>query len=113
MVMSVKELPPAEQTLIQQCLVFVLESRELEGEFGTRMGVSEAQARQVLEMWPDVDDVADDSIAALAINNALNEVCHGVHVRDWDRWFAASPAEVTAAYVRWARHRGWSTTGIR
>jgi hypothetical protein len=104
MAMSVKELSPAEQTLIRQCLVFVLESGELEGEFGTRMGVSEAEARQVLEVWPDVDDAAE-SIAARAINNAMNEVCHGVHLSDWERWFTASPAEVQAAYARWARGR--------
>lgn len=106
MAIRVRELPQADQALIQQCLIFVLGSRELADEFDTRMGVSEAQARQILEQWPDVDDVADESTAVLAINNAINEVCHGVRVRDWDRWFSASPADVRAAYVRWAQGRG-------
>jgi hypothetical protein len=77
------------------------------------MGVSEAEARQVLELWPEVDDVADESTAVLAINNAMNEVCHGVHISDWDRWFTAPRADVEGAYARWARDRGWTTTGIR
>lgn len=113
MAMRVRDLPEADQSLLQGCLLFVVESGELQAEFDARMGVTEAEARQVLDEWPDVDDVADDSIAVLAINNAMNEVCHGVDVSDWDRWFAASPGDVKAAYVRWARGRGWSTTGVR
>lgn len=113
MATRVRDLPQADRSLIHRCLLFIVESRELDGEFNTRMGASEAEVRQLLAQWPDVDDVADDSTAVIAINNALNEVCHGVDVREWDRWFIASRAETKAAYVRWARGRGWNTTGVR
>jgi hypothetical protein len=61
-----------------------------------------------------VDDRADDSPAALAINNALNEVVNGLGLsaEDWQR-LGASRAEVEAAYAEWATKRGWASTGPR
>ena len=112
-VIRTKDLPPEQQDAIRSCLRFIVESGELEGEFETRMGVTEAEVRSILDTWPEVDDVAESSRAVIAINNALNEVCHGVSVRDWERWFVVPRETVKAAYVAWARGRGWRTTGIK
>ncbi len=106
--MRVKDLPPSEQAAIRECFRFVLEGRALAGEFETRLGVGESDVRALLQEWPDVDDVRDESVAVLAINNVFNEVCHGVRVRDWNRWFSRSPEEMRLSYRRWAEGRGWT-----
>src|SRR5262245_23177555 len=112
--MPLHDLEPGDQAVIRDCLRFVLESGELDGEFLTRMGVTEAEVRAILAVWPNVDDAADDSPIALAINNAMNEVCHGIRQRvDWHRWFSVTVEEVRVAYRRWAELRGWTLTGIR
>lgn len=105
--MRVRDLPATEQGLLRACLAFVVESRELGGEFQTRMGISEAQTRDILDSWPDVDDEADDSPAVIGINSAMNEVCNGLDIRDWERWFTAPRADVRLTFAQWRRGRGW------
>jgi hypothetical protein len=107
-----RDLPFEHQDAIRSCLRFVLESGELEGEFETRMGVTPHEVQSILDRWPEVEDTADGSPAVIAINNALNEVCHGVSVRDWSRWFAMPREDVEATYAAWARGRGRYPAGI-
>ena len=104
--MRVRGLGPAEQNAIRECLQFVVASGELAGEFQTRLGVTEHEVKATLDAWPNVDDVQDRSSAALAINNAVNEVLHGIRVRDWDRWFTVTPGQIRAAFEAWTSHDG-------
>jgi len=48
------------------------------------------------------DDRAETGNGFLAINNCLNEVCHGFRLapEEWDRWFDTSISEVEATYRR-------------
>lgn len=109
----VADLPKVEQRSIRECLRYVLESGDLEREFETRIGVMEGDVRALLEAWPHVGDETDGSLASLAISNALNEVCHGVTVKEWDRWFSVSPAVIGVAYARWRVARVPRTRGGR
>ena len=52
--------------------------------------------------------------AAVAVNNALNEVVHGLDLsaEDW-RQLCAILTEVESAYAEWATSQGWDSTGLR
>lgn len=76
-------------------------------DFQTRLGVYPDTMRQLLSDWPNVDD-AYDSDAYLAINNAMNDLLHGVGISD------AKATEITGVdrpemrriYVKWVGERG-------
>ena len=84
-------------------------------DIGSRIGVEPAVYDAALASWPALDDSVDDSDTCLIINNAMNEVWHGVHIpeRDWSRWFSVPREQVKAVYRRWAGLRGWDRTGVR
>ena len=109
-----QQLDPDDQRQIRKCLEFVIASPELEGEFATRIGAEAAEVRDMLARWPDPLAGPDGSIETVAINNALNEVVHGLHVSAADeRRLGAARGAIQALYFRWARSRGWSATGLR
>jgi hypothetical protein len=112
--MTVAALSPNTQALIRRALVFIATTRHLDGEFETRLGIDRAELAAVLMRWPVVDDQADDAPAAVAINNALNEVVNGLDLStdDWQQ-LGANRVAVETAYTEWATARGWSSTGLR
>ena len=113
--MSLAQLSDKEKQIILQSMKAILRGRFLEGEFHTRLGIEPDELEQLLLAYPNLDDSDDDSTAALAINNCLNEVCHGISFseNDWSQWFGVSRAEVQEVYRKWAVLRGASRTGIR
>jgi hypothetical protein len=109
-----EQLDREDQSQIRKCLEFVISSPELEGEFATRIGAEPSEVRGMLARWPDPLAASDGSVETVAINNALNEVVHGLHVSSADeRWLGASRGALQALYFRWAQSRGWSATGLR
>jgi hypothetical protein len=113
--MSLTQLSVADQALVRQAIVAILDGPFLaDWEFATRLGVSRAEVRAVLAVWPEVDD-APGSDAYLVINNSLNELCHGVPLTDahWAGWSAEPRAALLAVYRRWARTQGRTSTGIQ
>ena len=113
--MSLAKLSDKEKQIIFQSMNAILRGRFLEGEFQTRLGIELEELEQIAAAYPNVDDLDDDSHAALAINNCLNEVCHGIRFsdQDWSQWFGVGRSEVQDVYRKWAVLRGWSSTGIR
>jgi hypothetical protein len=113
--MALKDLSSTDQDTIKRCLEFILQSRELDGEFQTRMGVNATMVEKLLIGWPEVDDTPDASNEAVGINNALNEVVNGLRIsdQDWSDWFNVSREDVKGAHHRWATSRGWRETGVR
>jgi hypothetical protein len=65
----------------------ILRGRFLEGEFQTRLGIEPKELEEIAGAYPNIGDSDDDSNAAIAINNCLNEVCHGISFtdRDWSQ----------------------------
>ena len=112
--MSLAKLSDSDRQTIFQCLNAILRGRFLEGEFETRLGVGTEELERIVSMYPNVDDSSDSANTALAINNCLNEVCHGISFshREWARWFTASKSEIEEVYRKWAVLRGWSHTGV-
>lgn len=114
--MALTHLSESEQDIVRQCLVALRDGRYLsEDDLLSRVGVPAAAYDRILGRWPDVDDRDDDSDECLVVNNALNEVCHGVRIpeREWPRWFTVPRDAVAETYRRWALSRGWDHTGIR
>ena len=103
---SLARLTASEQEIARRCLAFVVGSTELDGEFQTRLGVTRAEAAEVLMRWPPVDDGTNGAAAAAAIHNALNEVANGLrlHAADW-RSIGATRPQVAACLERYAAVR--------
>ena len=64
---------------------------------------------------PNVDDTSDESDACLAINNAMNDLLHGVGISDQKalELIGVDRAEMLRVYRVWTEGRGWSSTGER
>lgn len=93
----------------------VLNGNFLSGEFHPRMGISEKSLERVIAKFPDIDDTGNESDATLAINNSLNEICHGLAFTDeeWQKWFTVEKKDIVKTYKKWRRLRGWETGGIK
>jgi len=79
--MAFKELSPSEKAIVLQCMKAIADGPEIEDwEFHTRLGIVRPTLRRVISLWPEIDDGSDDSDEFLAINNCLNEICHGVDI---------------------------------
>lgn len=81
----------------------------------TRLGVTEESVHALLGKWPEVDDNDDESDACLAINNALNDLLHGLGISDEEAvaMTEADRSEMRRVYRKWAFNRGWTSTGVR
>src|SRR5688572_16004708 len=107
--MAVELLDKKDQTLMRRCLEFVRQTPHLEGEFQTRIGVAESEFDSLLSRWPEAADTGKESPATIAINNALNEIVHGLSLSKADlAMIGASRGAVQALYFRWAKAHGWS-----
>lgn len=107
--MAFEQLTADEQEIVRQCMVFILETDHIEHpEFATRLGIPEEELQQVLAAWPNLDDTDPHSISIVAINNCLNEVCHGLFIPEsqWGQWFTDYREAVRAVYAKWLRLSG-------
>ena len=79
------------------------------------MGIVRATLRRIISTWPEIDDRAENSEEFLAVNNCLNEVCHGLDMTpaEWRKWFTQPKDEIRRTYAEWLRLRGGSSGGIR
>src|SRR5882762_5924112 len=69
------------KAIVLQCMKAIADGPEIEDwEFHTRLGIVRPTLRRVISLWPGIDDGSDDSDEFLAINNCLNEICHGVDI---------------------------------
>jgi len=113
--MAFSSLSEAEKETVHQCLTAILNGRFIEDwEFSTRLGLDRDALRRILGSWPQLDDTAEGPVR-LAINNCMNEVCHGVNISpaEWDTWFTVPYEDVKVTYFKWAKLVGYSSSGIR
>jgi hypothetical protein len=114
--MALKDLSEFDRRVVHQCLMALRGQHLLaEWEFGPRVGVVVEVYDEIVARWPAIDDGSDDSDECLVLNNAMNEICHGIRFEpgEWDRSFTVTRDDVRTVYDRWARSRGWKDTGIR
>ena len=112
--MTIEWLTLETQTVMRRVLAFVSSTPQLDDDFETRLGVDRSVLAEILMRWPAVDDRGDNSPSVIGINNALNEVDHGLDLST-EEWLqlGATRAQVASAYAEWATSRGWRSTGLR
>ena len=114
--MALEKLSHIEQTTILECLTAVAEGPFIdEIDFQTLLGYDQEALRDVIKSFPDIDDCSDTSPASLLINNCLNEICNGVPISEmqWQKWFTVTKKQFREVYQKWARLKGYHTTGIK
>ncbi len=107
--MAFQKLSAKEQKLVLQC-IRATAAHVAESELHARVGLEPEELQQVITEWPNIDDADEGGDGFLAINNCLNEVCHGFKIAssDWANWFDSPEADVKAVYQRWLALRGVS-----
>ena len=114
--MAFEDLSAREKATVLQCMKAIADGPQIEEwEFHTRLGLDRTNLRRIISLWPDIDDSSQDSDDFLAINNCLNEVCHGINISaaDWSNWFTQPKDEVKQTYHRWLKLRGLPAGGLR
>jgi len=100
--MSLDNLKPQEQKVVLECLRASTEGPFFpDQEFSTLFGLSRSEVRAVIDQWP-VDDRSDEK-AALAINNAINNLLGYPHDQEeaWSKYMSGSREEVYAIFEKW------------
>ena len=79
-----------------------------------RLGLEADELQHQIAQWPNIDDDVESSNGFLAINNCLNEICHGLRLspQEWDRWFDTPIDEIETTYHKWLKLKG-THGGIR
>jgi hypothetical protein len=114
--MAFAQLSPSEQQIVLQCMKAIADGPEIEDwEFHTRLGIVRPSLRRIISHWPAIDDSSDGSDEFLAINNCLNEICHGVKIpeAEWREWFTWPKDAIIRTYHKWLSLRGPSSGGVR
>jgi hypothetical protein len=114
--MAFADLSPNEQQIVLQCMQAIADGPAIEDwEFHTRLGINRSTLRRIISAWPAIDDGSDSSEEFLAINNCLNEICHGIKIEDteWQTWFTQPQDEIIKTYRKWLKVRESSSGGIR
>ena len=114
--MAIEKLSYDEKQIVFSCLCAIARGPFIKDdwEFHTRLGLHRSTLYELIEMWPQIDDSVDDSDQTLALNNAMNEICHGIRFSDadWVTWFSVSRDTVKSVYKKWCRLRGKDSSGI-
>src|SRR5258708_33988397 len=113
--MAVKQLWSREHLVVLQCREAIADSDAIgDWEFQTRLGIARPVLRKIISSWPEIDDGSKNSDGFLAVNNCLNEVCHGVNwaESEWQNWFTEPKDVVKRTYKNWLRLAGSLSGGI-
>ena len=110
------ELSQSEKEIVLQCMKAIADGTEIEDrEFHTRLSIDRPTLRRIISVWPEIDDATENSDEFLAVNNCLNEVCHGFDISptEWGKWFTYSKDQIEQTYAKWLRLRGGLSGGNR
>jgi hypothetical protein len=111
--MPFEDLSSKEQLVVLQCMKATV-AHVADSEKHSRLGLEPDELQAVIATWSHIDDSTEGSIGFLAVNNCLNEVCHGFRIPpdDWNNWFDLPKSEIEVVYQKWLRLRGLSG-GVR
>ena len=104
--MAFADLSPNEKQIVLECMKAIADGPYFQDwEFHTRLGIERPTLRRIISIWPAINDRSDDSDGFLAINNCLNEICHGIQIADpeWQSRFAHSKDEVKSTLHKWLK----------
>jgi hypothetical protein len=105
-----------ERRAVWECMTAIFHGSFIgDFEFDARLAIDRPTFQAIMEDYPNLDDTDDDGPVAIAINNSINEICHGVRIgeSEWKNWFGFSRDELNDVYRKWAHLRGWNSGGIR
>jgi len=114
--MTIQQLEPDEIEVIGRALRLMAKGELLDVlEFGTRIGITLEEFRNLLKSWPHWDDSDEHSSENLAINNTLNDILHGLGLPNQIllESIGVDRIELQRIYRKWSDIRGWKKTGIR
>lgn len=100
--MAIESLSSKDRTIILQCMKAVAVRIE-EWEMHSRLGICREELDAKIAQWPDIDDRDHQSSCFLAINNSLNEICHGLSADEWTNLIDVTLDEVRESYREWLR----------
>ena len=111
--MGLTRLSAKEQDIVLRCMKAVAVLVD-DWEKPARLGLEAEELRREIARWPNIDDRTESGNGFLAINNCLNEVCHGFRIapEEWNRWFDTPMCEIESTYRKWLTLKG-TTGGIR
>ena len=111
--MSIESLSAKQQDIVLRCMKATAAHVD-DWEKHSRLGLEADDLQKVIIRWPNIDDRDDDGDDFLAINNCMNEVCHGFSIQpaEWSTWFNTPMSEIESTYRTWLALRGVSG-GIR
>jgi|ERR1700681_4351776 hypothetical protein len=107
--MSFNGLSDRDGEAVLQCIRAIAEGQLIEDwEIQARIGLDRKTLRMIISEWPNVDDSVVNSHVYLAVNNCMNEICHGVQIpqEDWEKWFTVTRSQVLESYLKWSDRRG-------
>lgn len=97
--MSIESLSAKERNVVLRCMKATSAYID-DSEKHSRLGVDAEELQLVIAQWPDIDDGDESGTGFLAINNCMNEVCHGFRIEPskWGLWFDTPMSEIESAY---------------
>jgi hypothetical protein len=107
--MSIRRLSTEQQDIVLRCLRATAGHID-DSEKHSRLGLHGDELQRVIDRWPNVNDLDENGQDFLAINNCMNEVCHGFPLQpsEWSNWFTTPMSEVEVTYQTWLALRGVS-----
>jgi hypothetical protein len=88
--MGIEALSAKEQGIVLRCMKATAAHLD-DWEKRSSLGVEADDLQQEIVRWPNIDDSDESGNGFLAINNCMNEVCHG---------FRMAPAEWGIGSIR-------------
>lgn len=110
--MTISTLTNEEREVIRRSMEATFEFFDF--DFQTRLAVAPEKMKDILQNWPDIDDTSEDSIAALAINNSMNDILNGVGIKD-DKaleLIGVNCSEMRLVYRKWAANCASRPMGV-
>lgn len=100
--MRLSKLSAKEQEIVLQSMKATAAHVD-DWEKHSRLGLETAELELQIARWPNIDDSRENSNGFLAINNCLNEVCHGFRIAPeaWDHWFEWPISDIESTYKKW------------
>lgn len=112
--MAIEQLTHDEKKIVFACICAVAKGPFFpHGDYHTRLGVYKDALFKLIANFSTIDDSDPDSDAAIVINNAMNEICHGVRISpaDWQKWFDVDKDAVRSLFYKWRQLQGWDPRG--
>jgi hypothetical protein len=81
-----------------------------DSEKHSRLGLEAEDLQLLISRWPNIDDRDESGAEFLAVNNCMNEVCHGFRIplSEWGNWFDTPMSEIESTYRKWLALKGIS-----